>query len=446
MEKLKILIADDEETLRDIYEIILESVLSCEFIKAKNGEEAINCLKNNSNIDLIISDYNMPIANGASLFQYNKLNNNIPMFIFANGELQDYVDLKDFNLANKENHFISKPFDNKTLEDSFSEFIKKFKNANNINSDDFIKIKIKHFEKYSPNNIDAYLNLHERKPTKILNKDHTKTEVNDTLSKYALKNVEYIYIKKIDYHSLIIATINQLKEKLKQDHTPVEILKLAGLQFHVSLAGLESIGITSLQIELVTEIIEEVIEEVSKDELASFNLKQICDEEGFLIGHSLHIMLIAGSLCKETQLPFKSTMKKICIAAFFHDLALIEEECNYEIKLHQVEDRKLFQKIIDHPVNSAKLLPNMKEVVDDTRRIITEHHEMPNGDGYPKKLNANQIAPMSCLFILSQQITFCLLRNNFNKQRLSDFLKNNEVIFKQGNFTKFYTIAAKKFI
>ena len=97
-------------------------------------------------------------------------------------------------------------------------------------------------------------------------------------------------------------------------------------------------------------------------------------------------------------------------------------------------------------MNCGENLPEITELLDDTKRIILEHHEMPNGDGYPKKLHASQIAPLSCLFILSQQLTFCLIRNDFDPERLKDFIKNNEIIFKQGNFNKFYSAAAKIFL
>ena len=70
---------------------------------------------------------------------------------------------------------------------------------------------------------------------------------------------------------------------------------------------------------------------------------------------------------------------------------------------------------------------------------------MPNGDGYPKRLTAQQISSLSCLFILSQKIVFCLLHNNFSSERLRDFLRNSESIYNQGNFSKFYKAAESIF-
>ncbi|MDO9181432.1 MAG: response regulator, partial [Bacteriovorax sp.] len=80
MKKLKILIADDEEMLRDLYELIIESEFSCETTKVTNGTDAIEALKSQTDFDIIISDYNMPGASGGQLYLFNKSQNNIPFF------------------------------------------------------------------------------------------------------------------------------------------------------------------------------------------------------------------------------------------------------------------------------------------------------------------------------------------------------------------------------
>ena len=68
MTQLKILIADDEEFLQELYEMILETELPCQFIKVFNANNGIEALKSDPTIDLIISDYNMPGSNGGKLY------------------------------------------------------------------------------------------------------------------------------------------------------------------------------------------------------------------------------------------------------------------------------------------------------------------------------------------------------------------------------------------
>lgn len=115
MKKLKILIADDEEFLQEIYEMILETEYQCQFVRVANGDEAIASLKENPDFDLIISDYNMPGANGGKIYLFNKEHQNVPFFLFSAGELSDYPEFSDFKSTNNLNHFFSKPFNENTL-------------------------------------------------------------------------------------------------------------------------------------------------------------------------------------------------------------------------------------------------------------------------------------------------------------------------------------------
>lgn len=112
---MKILLADDEELIVEMYEIILESEFKCEFLKASNGNEALALLSIHHDIDLIISDYNMPIANGGKVYAYNTAHHNLPFFLVSGGEIEDYSDFKNFIQTNPLNKFLNKPFNEEHL-------------------------------------------------------------------------------------------------------------------------------------------------------------------------------------------------------------------------------------------------------------------------------------------------------------------------------------------
>lgn len=115
MKKLKILIADDEEFLQEIYEMILETEHPCQFVRVSNGDEAIKVLKENTDFDLIVSDYNMPGSNGGKIYLFNKEHQNIPFFLFSADELDAHPEFKDFKTTNDLNHFFTKPFNENDL-------------------------------------------------------------------------------------------------------------------------------------------------------------------------------------------------------------------------------------------------------------------------------------------------------------------------------------------
>ena len=81
-----VLISDDSATARMIIRRCLE-VVGCrewQFMEASNGKEALEFLRQNRAIDLLITDMNMPIMDGKSLLLGVKSSpklNAIPVFV-----------------------------------------------------------------------------------------------------------------------------------------------------------------------------------------------------------------------------------------------------------------------------------------------------------------------------------------------------------------------------
>lgn len=115
MKKFKILIAEDEEMLLELFEMLISGEIDCDITTACNGEAAMEILNKDSNFHLIISDYKMPKMNGGELFHFNFKNFNIPFFLFSGGELEDYPELVEFKSSNPKNRFFNKPFSEKLL-------------------------------------------------------------------------------------------------------------------------------------------------------------------------------------------------------------------------------------------------------------------------------------------------------------------------------------------
>ncbi len=455
MEMLKILIADDEELVRDLYEMILESELSCEIVKTENGNEAIAALKANADFDFIVSDYNMPHANGGVLYLYNKSNNKVPFFLISGGDVTDYSEFSDFKTSNSFNHFFTKPFNSDDII-AASKIIQSKKQSSdklageNLDLSRYIKIRLVHYLQYANSAAEVFIKLSNDKYTKIITAGVENVAEIDLLKHYQAKGIESVYIERIHYSSLMQDVFKFFMGKIAGEKKAETTYEVAGLPLSVSFEGLKDIGISEVQIEKTNGVIEDSVRNMFRDSNSEKQLKNLCEDKGFAMGHSILIVYVAGRICLETNLVFSSSMKKICTAAFYHDYSLFEDgiEIDGELdhnSLDEHTDRVMLKALLNHPTLSAASLPANVDLAEDTRRIILEHHEMPDGSGYPRKLTASQIAPLSCLFIVAQQITFCLLRNNYSMDRLRDFLKNSEATYNQGNFSKFYTAAKTVF-
>ncbi len=105
--KVSILIVDDDMQalvlLSEFFEVYLSELNFCVF-KAKNGYEALESIHNNS-IDLLITDYDMPVLNGLELIKEIRTKGNHPQMkiIMLTGsgycsDIQEAFSLSDAHL------------------------------------------------------------------------------------------------------------------------------------------------------------------------------------------------------------------------------------------------------------------------------------------------------------------------------------------------------------
>ena len=108
LKKLKLLFVEDEE---DLIEIISDTLvkLNANFLTATNGKEALSLIEENSDIDVIITDINMPVMNGLLMIkELINRGNKIPIIIMSAHTEVDYIKrAKDIGIDN----YLLKPFD-----------------------------------------------------------------------------------------------------------------------------------------------------------------------------------------------------------------------------------------------------------------------------------------------------------------------------------------------
>ena len=111
MEKLKILVVDDEQRMRKLVKDFLTKK-NFEVLEAGDGEEAVEIFFENKDIALLILDVMMPKMNGWEVCREIRQYSEVPIIMLtAKGEEKD--ELLGFDLGVDE--YISKPFSPKIL-------------------------------------------------------------------------------------------------------------------------------------------------------------------------------------------------------------------------------------------------------------------------------------------------------------------------------------------
>ena len=106
MDRIKILIADDEARMRKLVGDFLKKK-DYEVVEAENGEKAVDLFFDDQNISLVILDVMMPVMNGWEALKEIRQYSKVPVIVLtAKSEEKD--ELQSFDLGADE--YISKPF------------------------------------------------------------------------------------------------------------------------------------------------------------------------------------------------------------------------------------------------------------------------------------------------------------------------------------------------
>jgi len=72
------------------------------------------------------------------------------------------------------------------------------------------------------------------------------------------------------------------------------------------------------------------------------------------------------------------------------------------------KERELF---LNHPKQMAELISTLGNAPIDADIIILQHHELPDGSGFPNKLMAQKLSPLSSLFIIAEDFVHYIIKN-----------------------------------
>lgn len=122
---IKVLVVDDSKTMRKLLMKHLEYLGIKNIIEAENGKEALSILvqaiDSGKPIDVIMSDWSMPLMSGLDLLQACRGNNelkNIPfVFVTAEGSTKQIDKAKEVGFSG----YVTKPFSKEALHEKLTE-------------------------------------------------------------------------------------------------------------------------------------------------------------------------------------------------------------------------------------------------------------------------------------------------------------------------------------
>ncbi|MGE4231875.1 MAG: HD-GYP domain-containing protein [Bacteriovoracia bacterium] len=229
---------------------------------------------------------------------------------------------------------------------------------------------------------DVYLKLGEDNFAHVFSK--TSGIDYKRLAQYIQKGVTHLYIRKEDETSFHLY-LKQSPEQVYMDpNTPISKKVTVLLnQAEQNLAELYNTLKVAPEIsQTTTKIVKNFVKMMTENPKSLAALLKTASHGDYLYYHAISVSVVSMFIAKASGLA-NPRMLEICgMGGFLHDIGLTKlpgdvVDSPTELTPAQWREMRL------HPKLGLELLEGLGNIPDEVRYIVFQHHERPNGSGYP---------------------------------------------------------------
>ena len=431
---LNVLIADDEEEIREILSFALKSSLNCEIQLSNNGLVALDYLSKFS-FDLILCDYSMPIMNGGEVYMHLLSVSPSTKYVMCSthqpDDYNEFIDRSSFFGNIQKPHLIKGV--KAIVENLKTEML--IEETKNVPTYTPIGVRLLFALAEVPS--DIFFKLSENKYIKIFNAGDTFDETDlikfsqsKTDNLFALSAAKDLFLDRI--HDKILTISNKNNSSNNAD---------VGLQVHSLLVStFKGYGIQKAIVPLVETHLSETFDLCKSNKSLSLLLdKLLRSQESYLGKHSFMLAAVSVAIAEKMDWFSDSNAQKLVMAALFHDVFLKEKHFNELIFLASKNSDEDF---LTHSQKAADLLGQMPNIPSEVGLIVLEHHEVGEVNGFPSGMPISKTSKLSQLFTFSHYVVdLMLISQRDGVINEDDFYKKLEIISqKSAEYSKFLVL------
>ncbi|MFB1051698.1 HD-GYP domain-containing protein [Paraliobacillus sp. JSM ZJ581] len=195
-----------------------------------------------------------------------------------------------------------------------------------------------------------------------------------------------------------------------------------------------------LRINKVRELIVPLLERIEEFEITIFELYRYSNIEDYFYHHSIATSLLAGLLAK--RLGMKKEWKQVGIAAFLAESGMAKINHSIFSKTGLLTEAE-FKEIKKHPIYSYRYIEKSSALSKGAKLAILQHHERPDGSGYPLGLKADKIHSFAQIIAICDTYHAMTSERRY-REKQSPFLVLEEM--ERDSYQKFDYHILKKFM
>jgi putative nucleotidyltransferase with HDIG domain len=402
---MEVVLFHTEKEKLSVLAFCLESQVNVSVTQASSLEQTMTLLLGDADVDLIIANESPQLT---VLMKYLlSVGSKIPLIVVGATKAQEQQSLfSEVNVAAQVKDAEIATELPRIIQAKYKDLL-----AANESKDVYCRINVELLCDVTPLADDVYVRLSSIKYVKLFKAGTVFTE-KDLKRLCGVRNIQYLYIPK----SASGEFVNRLQDRLHvvsndfEDGDERLVSTVAQVQETLHDLVLK-VGFTPPVMALAKTHVETALKMIGKfPRLHRIFEGSFFRNSNYTSRHSVMVAHLSCAIANKLNWPSDSTFQKLIVAALLHDIALAKPEfCEIKTKtdLEKAKARfsdSEFKSIENHPFTAAEIVSKLHEIPADVYVVVLQHHERPDGTGFPRSLHAPQIAPLAAVFIVAHDL------------------------------------------
>lgn len=229
-----------------------------------------------------------------------------------------------------------------------------------------------------------------------------------------------MYVVEGDYSGLVKDLLLESKQVIKSQGGTVD--KAVERYFHVAetvLTEITKLPVTEESISHAHEVVQEVAPRIAEADDIGKALRTVFTLGDQFARHSMGTVVVANWLAKHMGWTAPRITVPLTMGALLHDIGLKELPADLVNKKRLDMTQEEVELYESHPMRGMMILRAFPGITADVLQIVQQHHEIPNGQGFPSHLRSERMFPLARVVSFANILAHDMIDTLFEKKEFS---------------------------
>jgi len=206
------------------------------------------------------------------------------------------------------------------------------------------------------------------------------------------KGIDFLYILESDnakYSEFIEKWIGKAFSNVKElsnkelNNVLNDIVDIAIIEIHANS------NVDEKSLNYADKAVHGCIQMLNQSPNSMIKVAQLVSKHPYVMKHSMTTSIFALLLAKADGMKGERNLFNVGLGALIHDIGM--SRISFDIEEREELEAEEWKEVKTHPELGVRLIDGIQGIPREVKLIIMQHHEQPNGSGYPNGIYGSEI-------------------------------------------------------